>query len=65
MKVYDCIIYLDEDFLLNLRERKINGTMNKIINKLYSMYSKKKLIIMGYNEGWKQNINLGKEICKN
>jgi len=47
--------------LLNLRERKINGIMNKIINKLYSMYSKKKLIIMGYNEGWKQNINLGKD----
>jgi IS605 OrfB family transposase len=47
--------------LLNQRERKLNGMMNKIITSLYTLYSKKKLIIIGYNEGWKQNINLRKD----
>lgn len=45
--------------LLNIRERKINGMMNKIVNKLKTLYPTKKLIIIGYNEGWKQNLKLG------
>ena len=47
--------------LLNIRERKINGMMNKIVNKLKMLYPTKKLIIIGYNEEWKTKVNLGND----
>ena len=46
--------------LLNdMRLRKINGKMNEIVKKIKSLYSKKKIIVIGYNEGWKTKMNLG------
>ena len=45
--------------LFEERKKKINGYINRLINKLKSMYPKIKNIIIGYNKGWKNNINLG------
>ena len=50
----------DEIKLLNdMRLRKINGKMNEIVKKIKSLYPNKKIIVIGYNEGWKTKINLG------
>ncbi len=46
-------------YLNDMRLRKLNGKMNNIINKLKELYSNKKAIIIGYNEGWKDKMNLG------
>jgi IS605 OrfB family transposase len=43
------------------RLRKLNGKMNEIIKKLKELYPNKKLIVIGYNEGWKTKINLGRK----
>lgn len=45
--------------LLNERKNKINGEINKIVNKLTETYQNKKYFIVGYNEGWKTEVNLG------
>ena len=50
--------------LNDARLRKLNGKMNNIINKLKELYPTKKLIVIGYNEGWKTNINLGSKTNK-
>ena len=34
--------------------------MNRIVDVIANMYSHKKYFIMGYNQGWKQHLNLGK-----
>ena len=48
--------------LLNeTRLRKLNGKINQIISKLKELYSDKKIIVIGYNEGWKTKVNMGKE----
>lgn len=53
--------YENEIKLLNdMRLRKLNGMINKIIQKIQELYSKKKMIVIGYNEGWKDKMNLGK-----
>ncbi len=53
--------YEKEIELLNdMRLRKLNGKMNDIIIKLKELYPDKKAIIIGYNEGWKDKMNLGK-----
>lgn len=53
--------YKKEIELLNdIRLRKLNGKMNDIITKLKELYPEKKAIIIGYNEGWKDKMNLGK-----
>jgi len=53
--------YEKEIKLLNdIRLRKLNGKMNNIITKLKELYPKKKAIIIGYNESWKEKINLGR-----
>jgi len=44
------------------RENKINDCFNQITKKIYELYNKKDKIIIGYNESWKTNINLGKTI---
>ena len=50
----------DEIKLLNdMRLRKINGKMNEIVKKIKSLYPNKKIIVIGYNEGWKTKMNLG------
>lgn len=41
------------------RDNKINGIINKIIETIIKTYNDKKLFIIGYNEQWKQNLNLG------
>ncbi len=46
--------------LLIKRENIINYRIDKIVNTLYSMYKTKTDIIIGYNEGWKQEVNLGR-----
>ena len=52
--------YNNEIKLLNdMRLRKLNGKINLIIQKIKELYTDKKLIVIGYNEGWKTNINLG------
>ena len=40
------------------RIRKINVLFNQIINKITEVYDKKEIMIVGYNEHWKQNSNL-------
>ena len=47
--------------LLNDRKNKINGEINKMIDKLIETYNNKKYFIVGYNEGWKTKVNLGKK----
>ena len=42
------------------RQNKMTGYINKLILKLKTMYRNKKTMIVGYNEGWKQNVNLGR-----
>lgn len=48
--------------LLTERKNKINGEINKIINKLIETYNDKKYFIVGYNENWKTGIKLGRNI---
>jgi len=45
--------------LLNERKNKLNGEINKIIDKLIKTYYDKKYFIVGYNEGWKTKVNMG------
>lgn len=42
------------------RENVINHKMDKIVSILHKKYNTKKEIIIGYNEGWKQNVNIGR-----
>ena len=46
--------------LLTERKNKLNGEINKIINKLIKTYNDKKYFIIGYNEGWKTKVNIGR-----
>jgi IS605 OrfB family transposase len=47
--------------LTKKREDIITNFYNKIVSWIKKEYSTKKLIIIGYNELWKQNTNLGKK----
>ena len=47
--------------LLIKRENRINGHMNKIVDWISKKYSDCKRIIVGYNEGWKQGVNMRKD----
>lgn len=51
--------------LLNERKNKINGEINKIISTLLKVYPNKTCFIVGYNENWKTNVNLGKNTNRN
>jgi len=51
--------------LLNERKNKINGEINKIISILLKVYPNKICFIVGYNENWKTNVNLGKNTNRN
>ena len=46
--------------LLIKRNNQINAYFNQIVATLYKKYKDKKVIIIGYNDGWKTNINIGK-----
>lgn len=48
--------------LLIKRENTINDRMNKIVSKLYDLYHNKTTVIIGYNEGWKQDVNMGRNM---
>lgn len=48
--------------LLRKRTNKINDYFNKIINMLVKKYSDCEKVIIGYNEGWKNSVNLGNEV---
>lgn len=41
------------------RNNKINDYFNKLVKKFCKLYEDKKVVIVGYNELWKQNINIG------
>jgi putative transposase len=45
--------------LLNERKNKLYGEINKIIDNLIKYYKDKHIFIIGYNERWKNNVNLG------
>ena len=50
--------------LYSLHEKRKNviyGYINKLVSKIKELYANKKNIIIGYNEGWKNKINLGKD----
>ena len=46
--------------LLKRRNNKINDYFNKLVKLLYEKYNEKDYIIIGYNFGWKTNVNIGK-----
>lgn len=46
--------------LLNERKNKLNGLINKLVDKLVETYYDKQYFIIGYNEGWKKKVNMGK-----
>lgn len=47
--------------LLIKHENILNYRMNKIVNLLYDKYKTKDTIIIGYNEGWKQEVHMGRD----
>jgi putative transposase len=51
--------------LLVERSNVINNYFNKIVKTLEENYSNKKLIIIGYNEGWKTSVNIGHKNNRN
>jgi IS605 OrfB family transposase len=48
--------------LLIKRENTMNYRMNKIVKYLFDKYNHKDTIIIGYNEGWKQEVNMGRDM---
>jgi len=48
--------------LLIKRDNVLNSKMNNIVDELYKTYKHKEKIIIGYNEGWKQNVQMGHEM---
>lgn len=45
--------------LLIERKNKLNGLINKLVDKLIETYYDKQYFIIGYNEGWKTKVNMG------
>jgi len=43
------------------RENRLNNEFNLITKTLFGIYERKERIIIGYNEGWKQGVNMGKK----
>jgi len=64
-KIYNKNIFSRLYSLENERQNKINGYFNNIVNLLINKYSNKDLFIIGYNENWKTNVNLGKDNNRN
>ena len=59
-KKYDKNSFNRLQSLLKERENKINGFFNRVVNKIMEIYKNKEQIIIGYNEGWKTKVNMGK-----
>jgi hypothetical protein len=53
------------DALYIKRENIITNYFDQLIKWLSKKYKDKKCIIVGYNEGWKEKVNLGKKIIEN
>ena len=51
--------------LLIFRENKINDIFNKIVNTIAKKYRKCEIIIVGYKEGWKTGVNMGRANNRN
>ena len=64
-KLYNKSKYKRLDSLLEERERKIKGHFNQIINKIVNTYKDKEVFIIGYNQNWKDKINMGKKNNRN
>ena len=47
--------------LLVRRKNKINDYFNKLVKWLVTKYANCSKVIVGYNEGWKTNVNMGNE----
>lgn len=45
--------------LLIERKNKLNGLINRLVDKLVETYHNKQYFIIGYNEGWKRKVNIG------
>ena len=45
--------------LLIERKNKLNGLINRLVDKLIETYYDKHYFIVGYNEGWKTKVNMG------
>jgi len=45
--------------LLIERKNKLNGLINRLVDKLVETYHNKQYFIIGYNEGWKTKVNIG------
>ena len=50
------------DKMYEKREHKINEHFRKIIGKINEIYKDKRIIIVGYNEKWKEGSNLRKDV---
>jgi len=50
--------------LLEERKNKLYTEINKIINKIVEVYNDKHIFIIGYNERWKNKVNLGTDTNK-
>lgn len=46
--------------LLIYRKNKIEDILNKIVNTISKKYSNCETVIVGYNEGWKTGVNMGR-----
>ena len=55
--------YVEERYykLLIKRSNKINNFFNNLVKLLHNKYKEKQNIIIGYNIGWKQGINMGRK----
>ncbi len=45
--------------LLTERKNKLNGLINRLVDKLIGTYYDKQYFIIGYNEGWKTRVDMG------
>ena len=43
------------------RQNKINGYFNNVVNELINTYSDKEVFILGYNQNWKDHVNIGRK----
>ena len=47
------------------RRNKISGYFNNLVTQLIKTYSDKEIFIMGYNQNWKNKVNMGKKNNRN
>lgn len=50
------------NLMLTKRKNKIEDYFNKIVKWISEKYKNCEMIIVGYNEGWKKNVNMGKKM---